>query len=78
MKNNSFVLAMVVVLGGFMPFSSYAVDTKAAEEDIKVTCREESKNAESAEIYYAECVADKLQALRENQSGNADVRPEKG
>ena len=77
MKKNIFVVTVLVGLSSLMPLSSYAEDARVVEEDIRATCREESKNAESAEIYYEECVADKLQALRDKQSGSDNAAPEK-
>lgn len=78
MKKKTLVMTMLVMLSGYLPLYSHAEDTMAEEEAIKADCKEESKNAESPEIYYEECVADKLQALKDSQGGSGDVPPEKG
>lgn len=68
-------LLLITLSGSAITFSVQAEDMQAAEQDIKAECREESKNAETPEIYYEECVADRLQALQEQQDGNGDTAP---
>ena len=52
-----------------------AQDMQAAEQQIRAECQEESKNAESPEIYVEECVADRMQAINAEQGGSGDVPP---
>ena len=68
MKKQMSIL-ILSLLASSMSFSVQAEAANSAEEDIKTECREESKNAEVPEIYYEECVADKLQALKDQQGG---------
>ena len=60
------------MVGSFFSVNSGAEDATKAE------CRDESNGAESPEIYFEACVADRLQALRDEQGGSGDVLPEKG
>lgn len=75
MKNH---ILMLLLAAGLLSFNSYAQDMQAAEESIKAECKEESKNAESPEIYFEECVADRMQALKDEQGGSGDMPPERG
>jgi len=78
MKRNMFVSVLFMVLAGLLSFNSFAEDMQPAEDVIKAECREDSKNAESPEIYYEECVADRLQALKDEQGGSNESQSEKG
>lgn len=57
-----------------LPFAAYAQDLQAVEAEIRAECVEESKNAENPEIYIEECVADKMQSIRDSQ-GSGDMPP---
>ena len=78
MKKNVLLVPLFIILSGFMTVNSYAEDTQTAEETIKTECKDESKDAESPEIYYEECVAERMQALRDEQGDSGDIPPEKG
>ncbi|MDH5444980.1 MAG: hypothetical protein OEY52_05445 [Gammaproteobacteria bacterium] len=69
-----FLMMTLGLMAAFSVSSVQASDMNAAEADIKAECKEESKNAESPEIYFEECVADKMQALRDEQgTGSGDA-----
>ena len=70
-----FVLTVLSLFAALSVCNVYAEDTQAAEDQIKAECKEESKNAESPEIYLEECVADRLQALKDSEGGSGDVPP---
>ncbi len=80
MRKNIFVVALSILLAGLLSFNSfaYAEDMQEAEDAIKAECKEESQNAESPELYYDECVADRLQALKDEQGGSGDASSERG
>lgn len=75
MKKNILVL---LLMASTLTVNAYAENNMAEEEAVKNECKEESRQAESPEIYYEECVADRLQALRDSQQGSGDAAPEKG
>lgn len=72
MKKTIFMSLLSMSLGLFS-LNSYAEEQQAAEQAIQAECKEESKSAESPEIYFEECVADRMQALKEEQGGSGDM-----
>ena len=72
---NLFSIMLFSLFASALSFNVLAEDMQSAEQDIKAECKEESKNAESPEIYFEECVADRLQALKEEQGGSGDLPP---
>jgi len=80
MKKNLFVMTLSALMAGLLSLNTfaYAEDMQAAEEAIKAECKEESQSAETPELYYEECVADRMQALKDEQGGSGDAAPERG
>ena len=64
---------MIALLASLFAANSYAIDMQAAEADIKAECVAESKNTDNPEIYIEECVADRIQALKDAVGGEAPV-----
>lgn len=78
MKKNIFAVVLMAMMASPTLNSHAEVGIVAEETTIKSECKEESKQAESPEIYYEECVAERLQALRDEQGGSSDMPAEKG
>ena len=69
------LISMTALLASLFAANSYALDMQAAEAEIKAECVAESKNAENPEIYIEECVADRMQALKDAEGGGVAPTP---
>lgn len=79
MKRYVLVLTLLMAAAGAKAMNNVAEDDMAAAEaTITAECKDESKQAESPEIYFDECVAERLQALRDEQGGSGDLPPDRG
>jgi len=78
MKKNVFLMALLMMLSSLISVNSYAEEANSAEDAIKAECKDESQGAESPEIYYEECVSERLQVLKDEQQGSGDMPSERG
>ena len=69
------LMTMIALSAGLFTANSYALDMHAAEAEIKAECVAESKNTENPEIYIEECVADRMQALKDAEGGGVAPTP---